>query len=237
MTPASQLPLALKLRSGSTLASFVVGDNAMLVTALAELAAGAGGQAFLWGTAGAGRSHLLEGVVRKRGDAGVYLAADELKALSPVVLDGLDQFGLVAIDDVDLLAGLPVWEEALFHLYNRLRDDGGAMLFAASAPPAGGGFRLPDLASRLAAGPVWQVRPLDDEGLVRLIRQRGAATGLDVSDEVARYLVTRTVRTAPAVCAELDRLDGLAMAHQRRLTIPFIRSLESARASSGLTKL
>jgi DnaA-homolog protein len=237
MTCSPQLALALRLRGASSLDSFIAGDNRLLLAALNELVADTGGQLFLWGENGAGRSHLLEGAVRQRGDTGCFLAGAELRALSPAVLEGLEQFDLIALDDVDLLAAQPDWEQALFHLYNNVRDRGGAMVFAARTAPAGCGFVLPDLRSRLAAGPVWQVRPLDDEGLVALIRQRGATAGLDISDEAARYLMARTARNAAAICAELDRLDGLAMAHQRRLTIPFIRAVESAPGATRLTKL
>ncbi|MFN3714969.1 MAG: DnaA regulatory inactivator Hda [Alcanivoracaceae bacterium] len=237
MSRSPQLALALRLRGASSLDSFIAGDNGLLLAALAELAECAQGQLFLWGEAGTGRSHLLEGAVRERGETGCFLSGRELRSLSPAVLEGLERFDLVAVDDVDLLAARPEWEEALFHLYNSVRDRGGAMVFAARAAPAGCGFALPDLASRLAAGPVWQLRPLGDEGLVALIRQRGVAAGLDISDEAARYLMARTARNAAAICAEVDRLDGLAMAHQRRLTIPFIRAVEPAPGGISLTKL
>lgn len=226
ITPA-QLPLALRLRAGSSLASFIAGDNQLLLAAVEALAQTESGQLYLWGESGSGRSHLLEARVRRAGSSGCFLAAAELVALTPEVLEGLEQFGLLAIDDIDVLAGKPDWEAGLFHLYNRLREAGGSLLVSAKQPPADCGFLLPDLVSRLAAGPVWRVLPLDEAGLLELVRQRGRAAGLEVSEEVARYLLARSTRSATALTVLLEQLDRLAMAHQRRLTIPFIRSLQS----------
>lgn len=225
MSAPEQLPLALKLRAGSSLESFVPEGNELLLATLNRLGNGDSEQLFIWGEQGSGRSHLLEAKVREAGAAGFYLPASQLDGLSPAVLEGLEQFDLVAVDDVDHLAGRPDWEAALFHLYNRVRDAGKSALFSASAPPGHCGFALPDLMSRLAAGPVWKVLPLSEDGLMVLMRQLGRTVGLEVGDEVARYLASRGTRSAAAVVGLMEQLDRHAMARQRRLTIPFVRSL------------
>lgn len=225
MSAPEQLPLALKLRAGSSLESFIPEGNELLLAALNRLENGGSEQLFIWGEQGSGRSHLLEAKVRQAGAGGFYLPAAQLDGLSAAVLEGLEQFDLVAVDDIDYLAGRPDWEAALFHLYNRVRDAGKSVLFSASAPPGHCGFTLPDLASRLAAGPVWRVLPLAEDGLMALVRQLGRASGLEVGDDVARYLISRGTRSAAAVVGLMERLDRHAMARQRRLTIPFVRSL------------
>jgi DnaA family protein len=48
------------------------------------------------------------------------------------LLDNLEQYELVCIDDLHVIAGKADWEEALFHLFNRLRDSGRRLLIAAS---------------------------------------------------------------------------------------------------------
>jgi DnaA family protein len=223
-SPLSQLPLALRLRPSSTFASFVAGGNGLLLADLMHLSEAAQGQIYLWGSAGSGRTHLLEACVHHRPVESCFLAATELVSLDPAVLQGLEQYRLVVIDDVDTLRGEPLWEEALFHLYNRLQAAGGAVVYSAATPPAEAGFRLPDLSSRLAAGPVYRLQALDDDGLIALLQGRSRALGLEMPLDVARYLLTRSSRSTTALVEVLDRLDRQAMVLQRRLTIPFVRS-------------
>lgn len=223
---SAQLPLALRLRDGLTLETFVAGPNQAALATLLPLLAGEAGQLYLYSDPGLGRTHLLTAAVVQAEQAGLraaLLPGRELAALPPALLEDFDHFDLLALDDLDLLAGRPEWEEALFHLYNRCRDRGAAMLFAAAGAPAAAGFALPDLRSRLAAGPVFRLQPLTDDELIELLRGRAARRGLTLADEVAGFIVHRGARTPSALLALLDRLDEHALARQRRLTIPLVK--------------
>jgi len=227
MTAPRQLPLMLPLRETSTLESYVTGANQALMASLSRLPAETE-QVYVWGDAGSGRSHLLEAVVRRAlsgGQAACLLSGAEMLQARVALLEGLESMALIAVDDIDRLAGKPDWEEALFHLYNRVRASGGSLLFSAAQPPAAAGFALPDLASRLAAGPVYQVQPLDDSGRQQLLVARAAARGLEMGADVARFLLMRAPRAPAALLAQLDRLDREAMAQQRRLTVPFVKKV------------
>ena len=230
MTPAGQpdqLSLALQLRDASSFASFVAGPNGPLLSAARQLA-NDGGQLYVWSATGQGRSHLLEAaarVVNERGGQALVLAGDMLAAMPPAVLEGLEAYDLVAIDDIDRLAGLAQWEESLFHLYNHLRQRNAAWLCSAGAPPAEAGFRLPDLASRLAAGPVFRIQPLSDEELGDLLSQRARARGLALGGELVRYVVTRCGRRPADLMAALEQLDKAGLQARRKLTIPFVRQV------------
>lgn len=222
-----QLPLALPLREHSTLDGFAGVDNAALVVALRSAADGQG-QVYVYGPGRSGRSHLLEATVRHALDKGLaacYLSAAELLTAPVGVLEGLEQMSLIAIDDVDRLAGNAEWEEGLFHLYNRVRDSGGSLVFTAAQPPSGAKFCLPDVSSRLAAGPVFQIAALTDAELVALLVKRAAARGLSVSEDVAVFVVNRCERSAGALVDYLVQLDHSALVHQRRLTVPFIKAV------------
>lgn len=221
-----QLPLALKVRQGKTFANFASAADSPLLALLDALSRGEAGQACLHGAAGTGKSHLLEAAVTQAetlGRTACLLAAGSLAGLSPALLEGMDGFSLVAIDDVDALAGHSDWEEALFHLYNRVREAQGSLLFAARLPPRQTGFRLPDLLTRLGAGPVLAVELPDDESLKRLIRRQASARGLEMGEALASYLVTHAPRQPAALERLLEQLDQAALAESRRLTIPFVR--------------
>ncbi len=220
-----QLPLALRLREGMDFASFVTPPGGeVAVERLRALAMGEqGGQAWLHGPAGSGRTHLLEAAVRAAGPGASLLPAGELAGLSSAVLEGMESMRLLALDDVDELAGCPEWEEALFHVYNRCLESGTILVFSASASPTESGFALPDLVSRFASGPVFGLARLDDAGLAELFRLRARRRGLSPGEDVARYLVSRCRRSPAELVALLDRLDDQALVRGRRLTIPFVK--------------
>ena len=222
----AQLPLALQLREGNDLSNFVAGENGALFQGVREVVLGADRQAFIWGAEGQGKSHLLEGAVRlaqQQGMNACLLPAEELLPLSPEVLESMEQFDLLAVDDCQHFAGHPRWEEALFHLYNRLMARGGRLLVTADASPAAMGLMLPDLATRLAAGPVYRLQPLSDEALERLLIERARTRGLRLEPEVAHFVVLRSERSPAGLMGLLNRLDQLALAQQRSVTIPFVK--------------
>lgn len=222
----SQLPLALQLREGNDLSNFVTGENGALLQGVQETVLGSDRQTLFWGADGHGKSHLLEGAVRLAQHHGLnacLLPAEELLPLSPDVLEAMEQFDLLAVDDCQHFAGQPKWEEALFHLYNRLMSRGGRLLVTADASPSAMGLMLPDLATRLAAGPVYRLQPLDDEGLETLLVERARSRGLRLEPEVAHFIVLRSERSPSGLIELLNRLDQLALAQQRSVTIPFVK--------------
>ena len=224
----SQLPLALELREGHALDNFHAGPNGAALATVRAAAEGEERQAFIWGAAGQGRSHLLEGAVRRaqeQGRGACLLPAAELLPLVPDVLESMEQFQLLAVDDVDLFAGHREWEEALFHLYNRVMALGGTLLFSAGASPGGVPWGLPDLATRLAAGPVFRLQPLEEDDLVTLLIERANERGLKLGGDVARFMVLRSERAPAALIQRLATLDRVALARQRALTIPFVKDV------------
>ena len=225
MSPTSgeQLPLRIGLRDGTTFANYYPGANAAAVHALEQ-----GSEPFIYigGPHGSGRSHLLQAACHAVSEAeglAVYLPLAECMAMSPQMLEGMEQMALVAIDDVELLAGNGEWEQALFHLYNRMRDAGHRIIVAGNGAPAALGVVLPDLLSRLGWGPVFQLQPLSDAEKSQALRLRAAQRGMELSAEVADYLLNHASRDMHDLFALLDRLDEGSLAAQRRLTIPFVR--------------
>lgn len=223
----NQLSLSMWLRESATFANYVSGGNAQSVTALQQACAG-GSERFiyLWGGDGVGKSHLLQGACHAAAEQGsVYLPLSE-PGLAPEMLEGLEQMAVVAVDDLDAIAGQREWETALFHLYNRIRDQGhGVLLIAASQPLAGVALTLPDLRSRLAWGLVFQLHTLSDGEKLAALQQRAHQRGFELSEEVGRYLLRHYQRDMSALFELLELLDQRSLAQQRRLTIPFVKEV------------
>lgn len=224
-----QLPLGVGLPDGAVFETFHPGPNAEAVQAVREAAAGRGDAVvYLYGAGGAGRTHLLQAACAEAplvGRRAALLPLRRCAALPSQVVENWEQYDLVCIDDVDGIAGDADWERALFALFNALRARGGCWLAAGADVPAALGLTLPDLASRLAAGPVFRLQPLDDDGRVAALALRARRRGLELPDEVGRYLLKHAPRDMGTLYGLLERLDHASLSQQRRLTIPLVKQV------------
>ncbi len=225
-----QLPLGVRLRDDATFANYYPGANAAALGYVERLCEADAGWTeslmYLWGSDGVGRTHLLQAAClrfEQRGESAVYLPLADVVQLGPELLDNLEQCELVCLDDLDAIAGNAVWEEALFHLFNRLRDSGRRLLLAAGAAPRELLVQLPDLKSRLTLALVFQLQTLSDEDKLRALQLRASRRGLHLTDEVGRFILTRGTRSMSALFELLEQLDQASLQAQRKLTIPFLK--------------
>lgn len=226
-----QLSLNVTLNEETTFANFTaMSANQAALAALASFATGAGEKLLcVWGPSGAGVSHLLQAVCHRASAAALhaqYLPLAELKGYPPAaVLEGLEYQHLICVDDLDQAAGSPQWEEALFHCYNRCKDSGRGLLLGASQNPVSLPFQLPDLSSRVLGTLRYSLAHLDDEHLAQALKARAQALGLELGDDVAKFLLHRVARNSHKVFALLAELDAASLREQRRLTVPFVKQV------------
>lgn len=232
-----QLPLEIQLADHAVFANYLATGNELVVHELAAAAsAGARPMLWLWGLPESGRTHLLQACVSaadEQGGRAAYLPlarenADGSPGFPAAALEGLGEFDVVALDDLDAIAGDAGFEQAVFILFEQLRRSGGRLVVTASAPPGEVAFGLPDLASRLKSGGVYRLQPLDDAGRLQALQIRARFRGFDLPDDTGRYLLTRTPRGQGSLFRVLDALDRAALVAQKRLTIPFVRSVLEA---------
>lgn len=228
-TGVPQLPLPFHRDDAASFATYIAGDNGEVVEALRRCLGPAPSYfIYLWGASAAGKSHLLCALCQEAAHGGRQTACLPLKQvgpLGPALCEGLEGLDLVCVDDLEAIAGSAQWEQALLHLYNRLRDGGRTLVMTAASSPTESPIALPDLKSRLAWGTVYHLRGLDDAGKRLALLRRAQARGLEVTEEVLDYLLHRLRRDLPTLCGTIDRLDTASLAAQRRLTVPFVRSL------------
>jgi DnaA family protein len=86
-------------------------------------------------------------------------------------------------------------------------------------------IELPDLQSRLARLATFQVNALGDDERVQALQLRARHRGLDLPDETARFLLSRSRRDMASLYGVLDKLDSEALRAKRRLTIPFVKEV------------
>lgn len=226
---AIQLALNLSLRDDTTFANFYPGDNQALLKILqTQMQNHNERYVYLWGNAGVGRSHLLQACCHAATEkklSAVYLPLTHFKEFSPDIFTDLENQNLICLDDVDVIVGHKEWEEAIFHFYNRAVEMGAYLLISANVAPAHLAITLADLKSRLTSGVIFQLKPLSDEQKVAALQLRAKTRGMVLSEEVGRYLLQHSARDTGFLFSVLDKLDKASLAAQRKLTIPFVKSV------------
>ena len=221
-----QLPLGVSIQDRATFASFYAGSNSLVVERLRSLAYGDRGVIWLWGATGSGRSHLLQAACAAAGARrAAYLPLSELGEGATDFLADVRLLDLLCIDDIDSLIGRREVELALFSAHRSLDERGGGLIVAADQPPVGLSWVLADIRSRFGAAEIFQLKPLDEEGEREALRLRAVSRGLDLPDETARYLLRRFPRDMRTLGRLLDTIDVASLSAQRRLTIPFVKSI------------
>lgn len=214
-----QLTLDIGANQPQTLAGFVVGQNAELAQLVQQFAARSARErfAYLWGEAGAGKSHLLHA-----------LASGARTRYIDAASAGFDAFlyapeiELYLLDDCDRLS--PALQIEAFSLFNQIRDNGGYLVSSGAAPPA----LLPvreDLRTRMGWGLIYQVHGLSDDEKIAALTQAAQLRGVTLSPGVLPYLITHFRRDMCSLSAMLDALDRYSLETQRPITLPLLREL------------
>lgn len=228
---SSQLALGLSLRDDATFENFFVGDNASVIEALNNCITGNGESfIYLWGIEGVGRSHLLQACCHEINEnkSAAYLNLKEYEDFSPEILDGFDQIDLVCLDHINAVLNRDDWEEALFHFYNRAREKRKRLIVSGNTLPAQLPSNLADLRSRLAWGLTFQVKALNDAQKVVALSMRAKNRGMILPETAGQYLLYHMSRNLSELFKVLDLLEKTSLVEQRRITIPFIKSVLSA---------
>ena len=170
----------------------------------------------LCGPPGSGKSHLAA-VWRARTGA--------------VSIDHADLPGLAATEEADsphcLLesAGAVMDDAAFLHLYNQTAAQGGSLLLTADRTVAHWNIRLPDLVSRLRAAPCVEIGLPDDSLIEALMVKMFNDRQLMIDPDVVSYLLRRMERSFSAARSIVTRLDAVALARKRTITIPLARQV------------
>lgn len=226
-----QLPLDIEIKADSTFSNFVEGSdaNAQLTAVLQQTSRGNSEFIYLYGEAGTGRTHLLQAFTQSFSEQFpqslvAYLPLDNMQ-LVPEMVEGLSSFDAVCLDGIEHCLGNKDWETAFFNLYNQLKELDKTLIISGAAPPQNLEVVLPDLKSRLSAMLIHAIQPLSDDDKRVLLQAKASERGLELTDDVANFLLSRQQRDLPYLLDMLDQLDQASLQAKRRLTIPFVKQV------------
>ena len=113
--------------------------------------------------------------------------------------------------------------EALFHLYNHYRNEGGNILFTARQAPARTHFALPDLQSRMNIVPSVAINEPDDEMLSALILKLFTDRQIMVAPEIICYIISNMQRSFAYARKLVAEIDSISLARKRAVSIAIVK--------------
>ena len=220
-----QIPLDVSLSEYMTFETFYLGPNKSVVDSLRDEK-----NQLIWlaGLEGFGKTHLLHAFLNSHEHENkkvLYLPMSESQDFTPDILDNLAQYDLVAIDDIENIIGDMTWEEQLLKFYEDSYSTRNKILITANDTPKGLNFLLPDLSSRFNLALIERLRPMNEDEMIKAIVIHSKARGFDLPEDSAKYLINRVPRDVSVLVDMIKLLDYESLSMQRKLTIPFIKTV------------
>lgn len=180
----------------------------------------------LWGGPASGKTHLINASAHyarsQRRGLQIYDAA-QLVEFDAKDFDGFSRCEVLAIDNLDAIAGNADWEACFYRVINQCRDGQFRFLYTLSCQPQALGTVLDDFRSRLQWGLLLELPLNRDDEIRQIILRRARLLGIELSAEVISYLLTHHSRNLRAQMAILRLLDDASLSRQRRVTIPLVK--------------
>lgn len=187
----------------------------------------------LHGPTGVGKTHLMESIVsnarRQNSDVrAAYLSAEQFTTefLDALHGRGLPSFRrkfrdlhLLAIDDVQFLAGKKATIVEFAHTLDVLQREGRQAVLTADRPPSELGFLGPEIRNRLSSGLACKLEAPDLAVRLGITTQMAAKLGLELPESVRQFVATHFSAHARELAGALKRLVVAVRIHDRPLDL------------------
>lgn len=189
---------------------------------------------YFFGEESVGKTHLLQAcnnLMLNLDKFSCYIPLKDHKHFSTDILNNAENLNLICLDDLQEIAGEPMWELALFKLFNRLREQqilsnhNVKLVISANKLPHDLNIQLPDLRSRFQSLETYKLPNLTDEQKSLILQNKSNSKGMPLSDEIANFLITRFSRDLTKLNQALNIIHNQFVAEKRKLTIPFIKQV------------
>ncbi|MFY9345643.1 MAG: chromosomal replication initiator protein DnaA [Planctomycetota bacterium] len=188
---------------------------------------------FVHGNVGLGKSHLLQAIChtvqRRDGNARVlYLSCEDftnayIQAIQAQQLEAFrDHYrsaDVLVIDDVQFLANKEKTQDEFFHTFNALYDGQRQIVLSSDRPP----IEIPTIEERLVSrfkwGLVAEVESPCFDTRVAIVRRKAAGRGVDLPDDVARFLAERVTANIRELEGAVIKVVGIAAITEQPITL------------------
>ncbi len=151
--------------------------------------------------------------VNRDGDTSIANLMDSIKAVD-----------FFLMDEVDVLVNCSKAQEAVYSIYNSLKDDDKRIIFAGRATPQALKGAEDFLTSRFKWGMTAEIQSIDDASMMKIMKKLGKDLGLSLPDAVLNFLIVRIDRDFPSIRKAVDTINRESFQQKRKVTIPLVKS-------------
>lgn len=224
-----QLQLDIEPQLDARISDFSGPSWGHVVDGVRQLHAGLMSRFYIYGGAGAGKSHLLSAICDSYleiGKSAIQVSLLELLDAPTEAITALDRYDLVALDDIEAISGVPHWQRAVFHLINYNNEGGGQLVFSSRYAPIELKLELPDLQSRLTQAVSVRVPNgslyADRQALVVSVLSR---RGIQIDPQIVDYLLLYGPHQTSVLLQTLEQLIQLLKGEKTKLSNVTLRQI------------
>ena len=226
-----------------TFDTFIVGPNNKFAHAaswaVATNPANSYNPLFIYGGAGLGKTHLINAIceeIRANRPAYhiLYVKGEEFtnELITAIRNNTTQEFhqkyrqvDVLAVDDIQFIAGKESTQEEFFHTFNELYESGRQIILTSDRPPKEIKTLEDRLRTRFEWGLLADIQPPDYETRIAIIRRKAELLHIQIPDDVAEYIANRLKNNIRQLEGVVKKLKAF---HQLMGSTPSILTAQSA---------
>ena len=228
---------------GYTFDRFIVGNSNKFAHSAAVSVAQKPGKAynplFIYGNSGLGKTHIVQSIgheVRQRHPElqVLYVSMNKFQAQFqtaykngeiPDFIHFYQMIDVLIIDDIQELTGKTGTQNAFFNIFNHLQLAGKQLILTSDKPPV----ELKDIEQRLLTRFKWglstQLNTPDYDTKVKIIRIKAQKLGLQLTDEIVRYLADNISANVREIEGALSALVANTVYMGKKVSLSLVKEI------------
>ena len=220
-----------------TFETFVIGPSNRFAHAaalsVAETPARSYNPLFVYGSAGLGKTHLLQSIANYvtenyPGYRVRYISTETLlnefvdairKNSQPEFKRRYREIDVLLVDDIQFMEGKEQLQEEFFHTFNTLYENQSQIVLSSDRPPDNIATLEDRLRSRFKMGLITDIQPPDFETRLAILRKKGEQAGSKVPDDVLDFIANNVTYNIRELEGALIRVGAYATLNNTEVTV------------------